>query len=149
MKRCYVCRRLAKTSRIQDRDACARCANAIPRVLELEAVESSLVRDVLRIRSETKDQHTLMLSENALRKASSAYVVDLGAITRVLSRIVAVLEPTAGKGHALETLKNDHQRSVGSTQMITYACIMPGCDVCAAVGAAQELLNQLTDAPSP
>ena len=147
MNRCYVCRRQATTRQLLDRNVCNRCANALPRVLELESSESVMVEALLRVRSSSNDVATFHVAENALRMVGSVYLVDLAGITRVLSRICAVLEPTAGKGHALETLKEDHQRTVGAKRSITYACIMPGCEVCAVVGAAQEMLKVLTDPP--
>jgi hypothetical protein len=121
--------------------------NALPRVLELESAETIMVEALLKIRAESNDLDTFRIVENALRLVGSSYLVDLAAISRVLGRICAVLEPTAGKGHALETIKEDHQRTVGSQQSITYACIMPGCEVCAVVGAAQEMLKVLTEPP--
>lgn len=148
MRRCYVCRRMAATSLIQDRNVCNRCGNALPRILELEAAETTMVEALIQIRNSTLEQNSLRAADNALRLVGSSYLIDLAAISRVLSRIVSVLEPTAGKGHALETIKNDHQRTLGSQQMVTYACIMPGCEVCSVVGAARELIKVLTEPPS-
>jgi len=147
MNRCYICRRQASTRTINDRNVCNRCINALPRVLELESAETVMVETLLKLRAESSDLNTFRVVETALRMVGSAYLVDLAAITRVLGRICAVLEPTAGKGHALETIKDDHQRTVGSYRSITYACIMPGCEVCAVVGAAQEMLKVLTEPP--
>ena len=149
MDRCYVCRRLAPLTIHKDRRVCRGCENAVGRVLDLESVESFLVERIILLRDNTDEPVTLRRCQDALAKLGSSYLVDHATLARVLGRIVAVLEPTAGKGHALETIKEDHQRTVGSHQSVTYACIMPGCEVCAVVGAAREMLQALTEPPSP
>lgn len=147
MGRCYVCRRLAPLTIQKGVEVCRGCQNAVARVLDLESVESFLVERLILLRDNTNEPITHSRCQSALEQLGSSYLVDHAALSRVLARIVAVLEPTAGKGHALETIKDDHQRTVGSHQPVTYACIMPGCEVCAAVGAAREMLDALTKLP--
>ena len=145
MDRCYVCRRPtnALTNR-KGRKVCGGCADALPRVLTLEARELKLCALVETLKGKVSAVDEIR-ADAALSEVSSTQGsdFDLDDVTRLLSRANSVLEPTSGLGHALETLVLDHQLTVGQHQTPTYACIMPGCELCAVAGSIREMLDRM------
>lgn len=135
MTRCYVCRLPTSTTKVRGLDVCRGCVNAVPRVFELESRELSLVAALQRAREalggvERKRLDTFLDDLNWRGRDDDA--VDLDELRRVLIRAAEVLDPTAGKGHALERIDRD-----GKTPL--YGCVMPGCEVCSVVGMIRDL----------
>ena len=141
MNRCYVCRRPGPTKVFRGRGVCDTCQTSLPRVLQLETNEWVLVKSLQDICAQTKDSYTNRMAKETLENLQAPNGVDIDSITMVLMRLVEELDPSRAKGHALELVQTPEGR------LAKFACIMPNCDVCAVVGAAQELLRQLTLPP--
>ena len=149
MIRCYVCRHPVAPITRQGRKVCRGCQKALPRVLELESTESFLVSLLMDVQRTTKEPTTARRVESALERLGSAFLVDFESVRRIMERIVEVLDPRAGKGHALELIREDHQHTIGGQRQPVYSCVMPRCEVCAVVGVANSVLQQLQETPPP
>ena len=94
-----------------------------------------LVNGLLNLRdSAVGEQATRTI--NSLLKRAQKSLVSLKDITRTLRRVLLVLDPTSGKGHALERIDYEGR-------LPKYGCIMPGCELCAVSGEVQGLLARL------
>lgn len=137
MNRCYVCRHPGPTVLIRGRGVCQSCKVALPRILQLEAAESILVRALINVQNDTKDAKVKNEATNALSQVRSSYTVDVEAFIALAQRVSEVLAPARAKGHALELVETP------DGHLPRFACIMPHCEVCAIVGTADELLRLL------
>lgn len=125
MERCYVCRRPKKSLQVWRANvavkACRSCFTAVTRVRELEEREAEL-------------SAALGFQEIETEKGE-AYDDALSAAARILYRVVSVVSKDKGKGHALvrvETLDG-----------ATWACHMPGCELCEVVSLAKRFIDHL------
>jgi len=138
--RCDVCRSIRTVLRgvystVGMLQVCDGCKAAVNRVAALEQREQVLVNALVRLGRERPE-----LYEQTDLAVKSAATTEINRTARLVEALRAFLQATRTSqggfsGHTLEQVPREGQTPL-------WACVMPGCAVCAARGIAEAALGK-------